>query len=92
VFNGPFCLTGFGGAVSIKNMEKSKGNKGLLDQKRFEQWEKERKQRLRKLSPQRAIRLAEEMLATPLVDEWRKNFAEDHPVCLRMSLKRRRKS
>jgi hypothetical protein len=85
-------LTDFGGAVNINDMEKSKGNKGLLDRTRFEQWEKERKQRLRKLSRKKAIRLAEEMLSTPLVDEWRGNFPEDHPICLRMSLKRKRKS
>ena len=92
MFSGPFCLTGFGRAVSIVNMENSKGNKGLLDKKRFEQWDKQRKQRLRELSPKKAIRLAEEMLATPLIDEWRDNFQEDNPVCLKMSLKRKRKS
>jgi hypothetical protein len=73
-------------------MEKPKGNKGLLDQKRFEQWNKLKEQRLRKLSRRKAIRLAEDMLASPLVDEWRDNFRQDHPVCLKMSLKRKRKS
>jgi hypothetical protein len=72
-------------------MKNSKGNKGLLDSKRFEQWERQRKQRLRNLSPKKAIRLAEEMLATALVDEWRDNFPQDHPICLEMSLKRKRK-
>ncbi len=72
-------------------MKKAKGNKGLLNKKRFEQWEQERRQRLRKLSWRKAIRLAEDMLATPLVDEWRDNSPEDHPVCLKMLLKRKRK-
>jgi len=72
-------------------MNNSKGNKGLLNQKRFEQWARQRKQRLRKLSPKKAIRLAEEMLATSLLDEWRDNFPQDHPICLAMSLKKKRK-
>jgi len=88
----PFYLTEQAYVDTIKLMEKPKGNKGLLDQKRFEQWNKQRKQRLRKLSRKKAIHLAEEMLATPLIDEWRDNFPEDHPICLRMSLKRKRKS
>ena len=72
-------------------MKKFKGNKGLLDKKRFEGLERERKQRLRKLSWKKAIRLAEDMLATPLVDEWRHNSPQDHPVCLKMLLKRKGK-
>ena len=72
-------------------MKKAKGNKGLLDKNRFEKWEQERRQRLRKLSWKKAIRLAEDMLATPLVDEWRDNSPEDQPVCLKMLLKRKRK-
>ena len=72
-------------------MKKAKGNKGLLDKKRFEKLEQERRQRLRKLSWKKAIRLAEDMLATPLVDEWRNNSPQDHPVCLKMLLKKNRK-
>ena len=72
-------------------MEKAKGNKGLLDGKRFEKWERQRRQRLRKLSWKKAIRLAEDMLATPLVEEWRDNFPEDKPVCLKLGLKRNKK-
>jgi len=73
-------------------MKAMKGNKGLLDKKRFEKWEQERKQRLRKLSWKKAIRLAEDMLVTPLVDEWRDNSPEDHPVCLKKSLERMRRN
>lgn len=77
--------------VSEKPMKKAKGNWGLLNQKRFERWEQERRERLRKLSWKKAIRLAEEMLVTPLIDEWRGNRSEDQPVCLKMLLKRKRK-
>jgi hypothetical protein len=72
-------------------MKKTKGNKGLLNKKRFEKLERQRRQRLRKLSWKKAIRLAEDMLATPLVDEWRDNSPQDHPVCLKLQLKGKRK-
>ena len=77
--------------LAIRTMEKAKSNKGLLDGKRFEKWERQRRQRLRKLSWKKAIRLAEDMLATPLVEEWRDNFPEDKPVCLKLGLKRNKK-
>lgn len=72
-------------------MKKAKGNQGLLDKKRFEELEREKKRWLRTLSWKKAIRLAEDMLSCPLVDEWLDNFPEDKPVCLRMALKKRRK-
>jgi hypothetical protein len=71
-------------------MKKAKGNWGLLNNKRFEKWEQERKQRLRKLSWKKAIRLEEKMLSSELIWEWRKNFTKDKPVCLRISLHNRR--
>jgi len=67
-------------------MKKAKGNKGLLDQKRFEALEQEKKQWLRNLSWEKALRLEEKMLSSELVLEWRKNFSQDSPVCLRMAL------
>jgi hypothetical protein len=72
-------------------MEKAKGNKGLLDRKRFECLEREKRRWLRNLSWKKAIRLAEDMLSCPLVDEWLDNFPEDKPICLKMALKKRRK-
>jgi len=72
-------------------MKRLKGNKGLLDKKRFEAMERERQRRLRNLSWKKAIRLAEDMLSCPLVDEWRDNFSQDRPVCLKMALKKRRR-
>ncbi len=71
-------------------MKKFKGNKGLLDKKRFEWLENERIQRLRKLTRKEAIRLEEKMLSSKLILEWRKNFGEDPPVCLKMSLRNKR--
>lgn len=72
-------------------MKAIKGNKGLLDKKRFEGLEQERKHWLRTLSWKKAIRLAEDMLSCTLVDEWQDNFPEDHPVCLKMALRKKRK-
>ena len=71
-------------------MKKAKGNKGLLDKKRFEslEWEKERW--LRTLSWKKAIRLEEKMLSSKLILEWRNNFSQDNPVCLKQSLLRNR--
>jgi hypothetical protein len=71
-------------------MTKAKGNKGLLDQSRFEGLERERERRLRSLSWKKAIRLEEKMLSSELIWEWRKNFAQDKPVCLKISLCNRR--
>jgi len=72
-------------------MKKAKGNKGLLDQKRFESLEREKRRWLRNLSWKKAIRIEEDMLSCPLVDEWRDNFPEDKPVCLKIALKGKRK-
>jgi hypothetical protein len=72
-------------------MKKAKGNKGLLDQKRFEVLEREKRRWLQTLSRKKAIRLAEDMLSCPLVDEWLGNFPQDKPICLKMALKKRRK-
>ena len=71
-------------------MKKAKGNKGLLDQKRFEALEREKKQWLRTLSWEKAILLAEDMLSCALVDELLDNFPDDKPICLRMALRNNR--
>jgi len=71
-------------------MRKAKGNMGLLDKSRFAQMEREREHRLRSLSWKKAIRLEEKMLSSELIWEWRKNFAQDKPVCLKISLCSRR--
>jgi hypothetical protein len=71
-------------------MKKVVGNKGLLDKKRFESLEREKERWLRTLTWKKAIRLEEKMLSSTLVLEWRSNFLQDNPVCLRKSLQNRR--
>ena len=80
-------MIGFEGAVSIKNMENSKGNRGLLDQKRFEPLRAERKRRLENLTMAEAIALTESFMSSELVWEWRDNFAKDNPVDLKRGLR-----
>jgi hypothetical protein len=70
-------------------MKEAKGNKGLLDKKRFESLEREKERWLRTLSWKKAIRLEEKMLSSKLILEWRNNFSQDKPVCLRKSLQNR---
>jgi hypothetical protein len=72
-------------------MKKGKGNKGLLDNKRFEFLEREKRRWLRSLSWKKALQLEEKMLSSKLILEWRDNFPGDNPVCFAMALKRRRK-
>jgi len=43
------------------------------------------------MSWKKAIRIEEDMLSCSLVDEWRDNFPEDKPVCLKIALMRKRK-
>jgi hypothetical protein len=71
-------------------MRKIKGNKGLLDKSRFAVMERERERRLRSLSWKKAISLEEKMLSSELIWEWRKNFAQDKPVCLKIALRNKR--
>lgn len=71
-------------------MEKDKGNRGLLNKTRFEEWEKERKRWLRGLTMKEAVRLEEKLLRSALIREWRDNFPEDKPVCLKLGLKRKK--
>ncbi len=73
-------------------MSQMKGNNSLLDKKRFEPMERERERRLRNMTIKEAIRLKEAMLSSRFVIEWRDNFPEDHPICLKLSLKRMRRA
>jgi len=72
-------------------MKKAKGNKGLLDQRRFEPLEREKERWLRTLSWKKALRLEEKMLSSKLVLEWRENFPQDNPVSLRIALRNRQR-
>jgi hypothetical protein len=71
-------------------MKIAKNNKGLLDQKRFEGLQREKEHWLQNLSWKKAIRLEEKMLSSKLILEWRDNFSQDNPICLKKSLKDRR--
>ncbi len=69
-----------------------KDNKALLDKSRFEKSEQEKKQWLRNLSWTKALRLEESLISSELIWEWRRNFPEDNPVCLRKSLATKQKT
>jgi hypothetical protein len=73
-------------------MKKSKGNKGLLDKKRFEPMEQEKKRWLRGLTMKQAIRIEEAIISSVVISKHRKNFPEDHPICLKLSLQRMRRA
>ena len=73
-------------------MKESKGNKGLLDKRRFEKSEEEKKQWLKNLSWKKALQLEQSLISSELIWEWRKNFPEDNPVCLKMSLGKKQKT
>ena len=70
-------------------MKKVLGNKGLLDKKRFEPMEEERRRWLRGLTMKESIRLTEKMLRT-VTPECREESDKDWPVCFKLLLKRMR--
>jgi len=72
-------------------MKRLKGNKALLDKRRFEGLRRQKVRWLRTLSWKKAIRLEEKMLSSKLILEWRDNFPQDNPICLKKSLQNRRK-
>jgi len=73
-------------------MKQFKDNKGLLDKNRFKKAEDEKKHWLKGLSQKKALQLEESLLSSELVWEWRRNFPKDNPLCLKMSLSRKRKT
>ncbi len=72
-------------------IKRGQRDKGLLDGKRFESLERQKRRWLQNLSQKEALQLEEKMLSSRLTWELRDNFPEDSPVCLEMSLKRQRK-
>jgi len=70
-------------------MRQFKPNKGLWDKKRFAWLEKEKREWLKNLSMKKAIRLEESLISSSFIWEWRKNFSEDNPICIKDSLKRK---
>jgi hypothetical protein len=71
-------------------MKRFKDNKYLLDKRRFESSEQQKKRWLKNLSFKKAIQLEESLISSELIWEWRKNFVEDNPVCLKLSLKNKK--
>ena len=68
-----------------------KTNKGLLDKKRFEWMEKSKIEFLRNLTIRESVRILEELTSPEILNEFIDNFSSDTPLCLLLSLKRRRK-
>jgi len=73
-------------------MKRCKDNKYLLDKRRFEEPERQKKRWLRNLSWKKALQLEESLISSALIWEWRRNFPEDNPVCLKLSLKKKNNS
>jgi hypothetical protein len=67
-----------------------KGNKGLLDKKRFEKIEKEKELFLKNLALKRGIRIFESLTSAETLNEFKGNFSPDNPVCLKITLMRQR--
>jgi len=72
-------------------MKRLKGNKGLLDKNRFKRAEEEKNRWLKNLSLKKALQLEESLISSELIWEWRSNFSQDHPICLKLSLTKKRK-
>lgn len=72
-------------------MKRCKDNKYLLDKRRFEESERQKKRWLRNLSWKKALQLEESLISSALIWEWRRNFPEDNPVCLKNSLVKKQK-
>jgi len=73
-------------------MKRFRNNQYLLDKKRVEKLQQQQKRWLRNLPSNKAIRLEESLISSALIWEWRKNFFEDKPVCLKIGLSKKRKT
>ncbi|MEW6007331.1 MAG: hypothetical protein AB1595_04150 [bacterium] len=63
-------------------------NKGLLDKKRFEWMEEERREYLKGLSIKKSIESFEGLTSASMLNEFKAGFSSDNPVCLKIGLKR----
>ncbi len=72
-------------------MKRFKDNKYLLDKRRFESSQQQKKQWLMNLSCKKALQLEESLISSALIWEWRKNFFEDNPICLKKGLSKHKK-
>ena len=81
-----------GQVVGIRGFEEmghSKNKKGLLNKENFKQLALDKGRWLRHLSMKKAADMEESLLSSSLIWEWRKNFSQDNPVCLRMLLNKK---
>ena len=67
-----------------------RGNKGLLDKKRFEKIEKEKELFLKNLVLKKGIRIFESLTSAETLNEFKDNFLPDNPLCLKLTLMRQR--
>ena len=72
-------------------MRRFKDNKYLLDKRRFEVTRQQKKRWLKGLSWKKALQLEESLISSALIWEWRRNFFEDNPLCLKKSLGKNKK-
>lgn len=63
---------------------------GLFNRKRFEWLKKQRFKELRGLTIEKAIELEENFLSSSFVEELKNNFLPTNPVCLKLSLRKRK--
>jgi hypothetical protein len=73
-------------------MKKAKGNWGLLNQGSLVESKQEKAKRLQGLSMKEGIRLVEQILSSPLVEELRRNSPEDRPMCIKKCLEIERRN
>ena len=79
-----FCL------VRVKLIDMKKSNKGLFDKKRFEWIEQEKIKYLKNLSIEKGVAILESLTSPSVLNEFIHNFSLDNPLCLKISLKRRK--
>jgi hypothetical protein len=72
-------------------MKRLKDNKYLLDNRRFEKSMRQKNQWLANLSMKKALQLEESLISSSLIWEWRRNFFDDNPLCLKKSLGKNKK-
>lgn len=63
-------------------------NKGLLDKKRQAKLADEWKKELRGLSREEGIKIFESLVAKNTLNEFAHNFSEDHPLSMKLGLKK----
>lgn len=65
-------------------------DKGLLNKKRFEWVEEEKVEYLKNLSLKESVRILESLTSPGILAEFIDKFLQDHPMCLKKTLKKRK--